>query len=212
MSNSADKFQTTHFDLLRHGECEGGAIFRGRTDSCLLEKGMAKMMEQAQRCNTAWDAIISSPLSRCKAFAQSWSEQKKIPLVFDERLIELNFGEWEGLSVDRVVNDDAVRFDAWQQRPDKNSPPFGESLESLCHRIAEFFHDTEKQWDGKKVLIVTHGGVLRAAMLNLLNMPLKSTNTIAVPYACITRFAIYRKKNGHRCVQLLAHNAGAFRD
>ncbi len=201
-------FNVTHFDVLRHGECEGGEIFRGRTDPALLDSGLKKMLEQAQSCDMRWDQLISSPLQRCKAFAEKWSRENQIELQFDERLLELDYGKWDGQSIDAVMHNEKEQFNAWQQNPEKYSPPSGESLANLYCRVENFLIELEKKQIGKKILIVTHGGVLRTIILSLLNLPLTSSKNFNVPYACLSRFAIYHYNN-RRDVKLLAHNAGA---
>ena len=91
---------TTRLDLLRHGTCSDGQIYRGRTDSPLSPAGEEQMGSTIQGQN--WDVIYCSPLQRCHGFAQQLSAQLEIPLVADERLIELDFGDWDGQSIETV--------------------------------------------------------------------------------------------------------------
>ncbi len=82
-------------DLLRHGEVEGGACFRGSTDDPLSKNGW-QAMESAARRISPWDQIITSPLLRCQQIAGVISEQQKTPLLLEADFREICFGEWGG--------------------------------------------------------------------------------------------------------------------
>lgn len=208
MTHSSQKtspFHATQLDILRHGNCEGGAIFRGHTDSALLHSGMECMLEQARFCDTRWDRVISSPLQRCADFAASWCRDNEIELTVDERLIELDFGKWDGQSVEQIIQENRQQFTAWQKNPESCSPPEGETLLSLVNRVNRFLLELETQWMDKKILIVTHGGVLRSILVNLLNLPLHSAQGFSVPHACLTRLAVYYYGDD-KSVKLLGHN------
>jgi len=60
-------------DLLRHGQPEGGNVFRGRTDHPLTEEGWQQMYQSCE--NRQWDVIITSPLSRCQEFAHKLADK-----------------------------------------------------------------------------------------------------------------------------------------
>jgi broad specificity phosphatase PhoE len=71
------------------------------------------------------DLVVSSPMLRCHAFAEVISKQFAIPLVTNELLKEISFGDWEGKTVDEVKAADPV----------KNRPHGAESLEAFSQRI-----------------------------------------------------------------------------
>src|SRR5262245_4016861 len=87
-------------DLLRHGACQGGYIYRGRTDVELSPEGW-RQMEQALDTSGGWQRVVTSPLLRCRIFAQHCAEQLRLPLAVIPELQEINFGTWEG----QLVND-----------------------------------------------------------------------------------------------------------
>ena len=69
----------TIIDLMRHGEPVGGRKYRGQMDDPLSEKGWAQM--RAKLTDRApWQRVISSPLSRCRAFAEALSTEYRLPL------------------------------------------------------------------------------------------------------------------------------------
>jgi len=86
---------TTTVDLMRHGEPVGGRRYRGQIDDPLSEKGWAQM-QAAVGESLPWTRIVSSPLLRCRAFAETLADRHGLPLTLDERLMEVGFGEWEG--------------------------------------------------------------------------------------------------------------------
>ena len=85
----------TIVDLLRHGEPEGGQMFRGAVDDPLSPRGWDQM-RTAVGDYREWDAIVSSPLVRCAAFAGELAERLDRPLEIVREFSEISFGVWEG--------------------------------------------------------------------------------------------------------------------
>lgn len=196
---------TTQFDILRHGECEGGHIFRGTTDVPLLEKGMVNMHNACEKVSEPWHAIISSPLMRCHAFAKIQSQRLSIPLTVDERLREMSFGDWEGKLIEQVWREQYEEIHAWMKDPALSSPPNGEVLSEVFARINECYHELLQAHRGKRILLVTHGGIIRVLLANLLEMPESKIQRLDVPYASLSRVAVYHMDHGDQ-VKLSAHN------
>ena len=93
---------TLRLDLLRHGETELGGGLRGSLDDALTELGWAQMHEAVQG-QGPWDRIVSSPLQRCRLFAQALAATLEVPLTLDADLQELHFGVWEGQSAAALI-------------------------------------------------------------------------------------------------------------
>ena len=113
---------TTVIDLIRHGEPEGGQMFRGSKDDPLSDTGWQQMIAAIAE-GDQWDAIVSSPMQRCQRFAQQLAEEHRIPLHIDKDLREIGFGEWEGLTAGQIqerYGDDLNHF--WQD-PSPSAPP-----------------------------------------------------------------------------------------
>ena len=88
-------------DLMRHGEPVGGRKYRGQIDDPLSEKGWAQM-QAAVGDAAPWTRIVSSPLLRCRAFAEALAGRHELPLILDDRLREVGFGIWEGKSAAEI--------------------------------------------------------------------------------------------------------------
>jgi len=103
---------------------------------------------------TSLDAhIISSPLKRCTKLANCISKKYQI----DNRIMELNFGNWEMQKWDEIKD---VELDIWMNNYIEHRCPNGESLLDMKDRVQQFYNELKLQ-NHKKVIIITHGGVIR---------------------------------------------------
>ena len=207
-----NKQEVTTIDLLRHGECEGGLIFRGHTDSPLNEKGWQQMQQAVanhpQRrdlhphpANSRWQNIISSPLQRCKGFAETLSED----VFVNSQLQEISFGDWDGQLTDAIQQQNPKAVEAFWQNPADNTPPNGESLEDFHHRVTQAWQTITLQHKGKHSLIVTHGGVIRIILAHVLQMPLRPLSYLSVPHGCLTQIKIFHQAGRDDWPQLTFH-------
>jgi probable phosphoglycerate mutase len=146
--------------LLRHGPTAWNAAGRvqGHTDIALSDEGLAKMA--ALRLPFAPTHIYASPMLRARQTAQALDLQNP---VLDARLMEQNWGAWEGLTrqeiLDRHGADAFVK--AGSDQGEAFHPGGGETTGELHARVASFLADAARQ-DGNAVA-VAHLGVLRAA-------------------------------------------------
>ncbi|OMH30447.1 histidine phosphatase family protein [Motiliproteus sp. MSK22-1] len=183
----------TRIDMLRHGICEDGDIYRGRTDSPLSPEGRTQMLKAVE--GGSWDLIYSSPLQRCQGFAQELSERLQRPLVVDERLIELDFGEWDGQGTAEVWQQQQSAVLAFWQDPEVNTPPGAEPLRTMRDRVVRLLYDLHRQLDGQRILWVSHGGVIRILLSYLLQMPLQAMRQISVAYGSLSRIELYQQQS-----------------
>lgn len=156
-----------YLDFLRHGETTLSHTLRGKTDDALTEKGWMQMQStiaQAEQTGQAWDVIYSSPLQRCRLFAEQWVEQKQLPLFIEPNLQEMDFGEWEAQPTDRLYQifpDELAQF--WQT-PLSFTPPQAESLMAFKSRVVESIQILTQQMYAQgwqRALIISHGGVIK---------------------------------------------------
>lgn len=192
----------TVVDLLRHGEVQGEPCFRGMTDTPLSEQGWRQMQ---QRCgDMRWDAVLSSPLHRCQAFAAAQGKrQPAAKIVPDWR--EIDFGAWEGRTAQDIGRNAAEDLAAFYADPTGFTPPGAESYKLFAARVRRAWEDLLDNHAGQNVLVVTHGGVIRALFAQLLEIEPRHSFKIDLPYACMTRFSCF-DDGGGRFVRLDFHN------
>lgn len=174
-------------DLLRHGELVGGVKYRGRQDDPLTEAGAESMQRVWQQLHTEVQAIYASPLSRCRQLALKWGATQGIPCHIDERIAEMHYGEWEGLTHDKIHARDPGMLVQWRNNPEGMRPPGGESPEELQARIGDFWCELTAQHQGEHVLVVAHSGSLRMLIAAAIHAPIVTTRHLHMPYACWSR-------------------------
>ena len=159
----------TIIDLIRHGEPEGGRRYRGyNVDDPLTEKGWSQMWNAVGNYDQ-WDVVVSSPLQRCRAFAEALAEKQNIPMVVEENLKEVGFGSWEGKTPDELKETSLAEFEAFYADPVNNRPQGAEVLEEFIRRVVGVYDKIVEQYSGKQVLIVAHAGVIRALIAHAID-------------------------------------------
>lgn len=143
--------------ITRHGETMRNAEQRilGRTDDPLSDRGKQQASELAEKMKYIdIDLIFTSPLSRAKETAQAIAEVKGMSLIVDERLIETDFGDFEGKPRD-MEEYQAAKRDHFKRYPN------GESYFDIAYRVYDFLFMLKREFSDKKVLVVAHGGICR---------------------------------------------------
>jgi len=177
---------TITLDFLRHGEPVGGRRYRGQVDDPLSEKGWAQMDATVGEW-MPWTRIISSPLMRCRAFAETLAERHDLPLAFDERLKEVGFGVWEGKSAAEIEQEAPGSLARFRNDPVNDRPDGAEPLAVFHARVAAALDDLLAQHADQHVLLVGHAGVIRMAFVWALHVPLAHAYRIEVASAGLTR-------------------------
>ena len=154
-------------DFLRHGETSLSHTLRGKTDDALTAKGWMQMQStiaQAEQVSQAWNVIYSSPLQRCRLFAEQWAEQKQLPLYIEPNLQEMDFGEWEAQPTERLYQQFPNELAQFWQTPFSFTPPQAESLLAFKSRVLESVEALTQQMHKQgwqRALIISHGGVIK---------------------------------------------------
>ncbi|MFA5627044.1 MAG: histidine phosphatase family protein [Thiohalomonadaceae bacterium] len=180
----------TIVDLIRHGEPVGGPRYRGQLDDPLSEKGLRQMRE-AVADHHPWQAVVSSPLRRCAAFAEELAASHGLPLQLDERLMEIGFGAWEGRTAAELMAEDAEQILKFWRAPLEYTPPGAESLLAFRERVIAAWHDLLHEYNGQHVLLVGHAGMIRMIICEVLSMPVDKIFRLQVDNAAISRVRIY---------------------
>lgn len=174
----------TVLDLLRHGEPEGGRRYRGHgVDDPLSETGWAQMWAAVAAMGPGWDRVVTSPLVRCRAFAEQVAERHGLPLAIEPEIREVGFGIWEGLSPDEVQARYAGMLAAFRADPVGARPAGAEPAQAFFDRSTGALAAIAKRYAGERVLVVAHAGTLRAAAGWAVQAPLTEIFRIKVDYA-----------------------------
>ena len=180
-------------DYIRHGEPIGGNRYRGNAiDDPLSEKGWAQMKHSTQG-TAPWSRIISSPLTRCQAFAHWLGEQHQLPVHIEDDLREVGFGSWEGETKQTLLANRAEEFHAFYDDPVNQRPEGAEPLDHFGQRCANVFDQLCKSYSDEHLLVVAHAGVIRATFGYVTQAPASSWYRADVTNASITRFAVTDK-------------------
>jgi alpha-ribazole phosphatase len=142
--------------LLRHTRPAGGeGLCYGRTD-LPLAPGFAAEAARIAAALPPLAAVVASPLSRCRRLAEAVAAARGLPLATDPRLVELDFGRWEGMAWDAIPR---AELDAWAADLMHARPHGGETVAELAVRVAAALDDLAR--GPRPVLAVTHAGVIR---------------------------------------------------
>lgn len=176
---------TTQVDLLRHGAVQGGVCFRGSTDDPLTNTGWQQMRDATHPSH--WDQVISSPLCRCADFAQAFAEQHALPLTFEPRFQEMHFGQWEGMSITELMKKNEAQLARFWSNPELYPPPEGECLSQVQGRVLAAWQNLIQTCNGQRVLLITHGGVIRILLCHLQQRPIAELLEIEVKHGGLYR-------------------------
>ncbi len=127
-------------------------------------------------------AFFSSPLKRCRLLAEKLSKK----VSFDDRLKELNFGDWELKKWDDI---DKKTLDVWMNDFVNIAPTNGESYIDMFGRTSELLKEL-KEKGIKKAVIITHAGVIRSMNAFVNQIPLKDSFNLKVPYGAIIKLNV----------------------
>jgi len=192
-------------DLLRHGALEGGIKYRGTVDDPLTPEGRQAMDQVWQRLAKNVDYIITSPLNRCAIPARAWASKAEIDCIIEPRLAEINYGAWEGKTINTIQQEYPGILERWRTDPTGMRPPGGESPEELRERLSAWWSEASAKFDGSHLLLVAHSGSLRMLIALLLDQPIAYTRQIEMPYACLHR--VIHKSHVERNRPLVLYSA-----
>jgi broad specificity phosphatase PhoE len=175
----------TVFHLLRHGEPAVFGRINGRLPGVgLSAKGRAEIAAVAGRlADEKIDAIYASPLQRTRETAEILADRLALPVQYREDVIELDFGEWTGLTAEQIRKDE--RWQMWSNCRSIAATPGGESWRQVQDRVVGALFDLRRLHPSESVVIVSHGDVIRAGLLFALGMPLDFHARIEVALASL---------------------------
>ncbi|NLY72038.1 MAG: histidine phosphatase family protein [Clostridiales bacterium] len=164
--------------FIRHPETEANVkrLVYGRTESEYTPRGIesiAWVLEQLS--DTSIDRIYASPLKRAAFLASEIAKSNSPPIevVFDDRLMEMDFGNFENRTIEEIMEIFGEELLHFRNDYVNFRIPKGESFSQVKDRVKEFIKELEAQKENETVVVVAHSLVIRAALSFLMNIPLK---------------------------------------
>ncbi len=165
---------TTTFLLVRHGQTEWNRIerFRGRADVPLNETGLQQAAATGQRIAQQWQvsAIYSSPLSRAMRTAEAIAAHYFLAVQPHPGMIDIDYGEWQGLSPEEVAKQWQKELDLWYNQPHLCRIPGGETLNDLRARSLKTIQELAKRHPDQTIVVVGHTVINRVLLLAILGL------------------------------------------
>jgi alpha-ribazole phosphatase/probable phosphoglycerate mutase len=206
VSNPGDQ---TRVDLIRHGQHLLGDVVCGISDPELSDTGWTQLENQCEKLaagGASWDVCIASPRKRCAAFATELTSRLSMELVIEDGFGEVDFGQWEGLSISEITSHYPGQWQNWVTNPDSEAPHGGESYGSFLARVDHAWSCLIGAHKNKKILLFSHGGVIRAIFASAFSLEPDSLFRFNVPHACHSRIISYHREGKADWCQLDSHN------
>lgn len=180
-------FAVSEFYLIRHGDHDWlPKGIAGRIPGVHLNaRGKEQVERLASRLATVnFDAIFSSPLERAMESAEPTARAKGMEVVIAPEMIELDFGEWNGATFDRLHAD--PRWAEWNKFRSVVRMPGGEAMSEVQGRVVTFLERVHAQNPTGVFAVFSHGDTIRSGLCYFLGMPLDLLPRVEVEPASLS--------------------------
>lgn len=163
----------TRIVIVRHGRTEWNRIerFRGRADITLDDVGIKQAEAAAERVKV-WpiSAVYSSPLRRSSSTAEIIAASVDLNVQSMAGIIDIDYGQWQGLSIEDVVAKDGRLYSQWIENPDKVKFPGGESFVEVRERASKAVDSLIQKHPKESIVLVTHKVICQILILSLFGL------------------------------------------
>lgn len=183
----------TELILIRHGQTElnRGPFFQGQIDVPLNALGRSQAARLAHRLAAEpIDALLCSDLLRTRQTAEPAELRLALPALPDPALREQHFGLFEGLSFEQVNERHPAAWTDWLRHEPDYAVPGGESVVSFHGRVTAALRDIARRHAGRRIAVITHGGVLDMVWRTARGLPLRGPRDCPIPNAGLNRLRI----------------------
>lgn len=180
--------------LIRHGEIEPASMGKliGRTDVALSERGVEQARRLAEKLSSVrLDAVYSSDLRRAIRTAEIIAGHNQERTRLSEAWREIDMGEWEGRALSALNDDEPERVASLFNDPDSFKYPGGESFVDFTMRVRGALDLLLQTHQNGEIALVAHGGVCRAIIGGVLEMPMRNWLRLAQDYGCLNVITWY---------------------
>jgi uncharacterized phosphatase len=171
----------TRFYLLRHGQTEwnhAGNRYCGVSNIQLDETGRLQAKKVATVLKEiSFSAVYCSPLLRAMETATIIANEHHLPIHSDDRLSEINFGEWEGKTRNEIQSQYPNEWSNWSNNPDNTNVKAGitgESAAEVYQRAYDFFIEKSQLHQEQTILVVAHNTLNRILLTGSVQAPWKN--------------------------------------
>lgn len=177
----------TRLILLRHGEPDETVHGRcyGRLDPGLSPRGREQIRRTWQLLDNQPAAAIYSSPSRRAVESANLRAVNMPAAVIDDRLCEIDFGAFEGLTYVEISTRYPEKYEEWMAQPTDMGFPDGESFATMSTRVGDALDQIRRIHAGETVVTVSHGGVNRVALAQALDLDPRHIFRLAQSYACV---------------------------
>ena len=194
----------TFIYFVRHGETVLTPTRKfsgtGALDPELMQDGLDQaelVAEEAVKLGA--EVLIASPLKRTRQTAEAIARTTGLEIIFDEAWFELSFGSWDGKSIEEVKEQEPDAYQAWLNST-AYAPGGGESWDQATVRIEEALEKLVAEYPGKKVIVVTHNGVIKTAVRLAIGAPSEAVFHVDAAPCSISSISIW-PSDGLRAVR-----------
>lgn len=180
---------STKLLLIRHGETKWNTLgkFQGCQDIELTENGILQAQMLHRRLQGDFDVIYTSPLRRAFLTAEIICASHPLSPIAEKDLTEIHFGSWEGLTYKEIRATYPEHFTKWQTDHEIGPLYDGEqSIKNACLRVENCLQKIIATHPNQKIAVISHGGLIKAALIALFNWHMGMYHQIALGNTCIT--------------------------
>lgn len=189
--------------LIRHGEPDAESRGRcyGRLNVGLSAEGQTQLHDVAKRLQEEpISAIYVSPRKRTIESGEILAQVHSCPVSIEDRLCEIDFGDFEGKTYDEIARTHAELYRQWMERPTEVQFPNGESFRQTQARVLEAARELYARHRGQTIAIVSHGGVNRILLASALEIPDANIFRVSQRYAAVNLLVLI---DGYPSIELV---------
>ena len=183
--------EKTLITVIRHGETEWNrkGIPQGHLDSPLTREGRKQASAAAAALQSGYDVLLSSSLGRAVITAEIIGEKLGLPVIEEDNLRERNLGILQGLTMDEFRASYPSDHKQFRSLNPDYVIPGGESIRQRFERAVWAFNAVAAAHRGKKVLVVTHGGIMLSLFMHTVGIPVDTPRRFSLVNGSINRFS-----------------------
>lgn len=188
----------TEILLIRHGETEWNASgrFQGCKDISLAQEGIVQANYLKERLKNNFDIVYTSPLSRAMETAEIICRGTSLKPIPEDGIKEIGFGSWEGLTIKEIKDTYPDEFNSWRIDEENANLMGGDlSLKKASLRAKEAILKIASENKGKKIIIVAHGGIIKAGLIGLFDWKMTMYHKLNLGNTAITKLTFSNSLN-----------------